>query len=246
MKTVLITGATSGIGWALAHLYAKQAYQVIACGRNSEKLALLTQQYQDIIPLTFDITKPEQIKLAAQKLSTQGITKIDVLLLNAGGCEYIDDAVCFDNELFERIITVNLIAIGHLLSVFVKQVASGGQIAVVSSSAALLPLPRAHAYGASKAGLDYLTKTLRHDLINEDITVTLIHPGFVKTELTDKNTFDMPFIMSSDAAALRIFNGINARKRYLHFPKRFTYLLKLFALLPDALWQRIAFRNKSS
>ena len=113
----------------------------------------------------------------------------------------------------------------------------------VSSSATILPFPRSEAYGASKAGMDYLAKSLRLDLAANDISVTLVHPGFIKTPLTDKNDFSMPFLLTSEEAAQRIVKGIKGQKNYIHFPKRLTLLLKLFSLLPSSLWQSLILRK---
>ncbi|WP_068545927.1 SDR family NAD(P)-dependent oxidoreductase [Thalassotalea crassostreae] len=246
MSSVLITGATSGIGEALAHAYASKQHQVFACGRNEEKLTSLSTKISSLDltepdfetnnfkTLAFDITNVEQIKLAAAQIDI-----LDTIILNAGDCEYIDDAVGFDNKLFQRVINVNLVAIGHLLHYLLPKLSNGGQLVLVSSSVTILPLPRAEAYGASKAGLDYLANTLRLDLAKHNIGVTLIHPGFVKTPLTDKNDFAMPFRITSEEAADRIYKAERNKRSYAHFPKRFTYLLKLMALIPKPLWQKL-------
>jgi short-subunit dehydrogenase len=112
----------------------------------------------------------------------------------------------------------------------------------VGSSAAYLPLSRAEAYGASKAAIEYMIRTLRIDLYQEQIDVSLVCPGFVKTPLTDRNDFSMPFRLSVEDASRRIRRGIEKRQLEIHFPKRFTYILKALSLLPESLWLRIAQR----
>lgn len=92
--------------------------------------------------------------------------------------------------------------------------------------------------------MDYLANSLRLDLAEHNIDVTLVHPGFVKTPLTDKNDFNMPFLMTSNEAASRIITGVDKRKRYLHFPKRLTLLLKFISYLPSSLWQKIITRKQ--
>lgn len=241
-RTILITGATSGIGESLLHHYLANDYQVIACGRNKEKLKQLADSHADVIPLAFDITDSRQIKAAAAEL--KHIPRIDILMFNAGDCRYIDNAKAFDGELFASVIATNLQSLGYLLACFLPKVGAGGQVVFISSSATLLPFPRAEAYGASKAGIDYLANSLRLDLKKEDIAVTLVHPGFIKTPLTDKNDFSMPFLLSSQQAASRIYQGVSAKKSYLHFPKRLTLLLKLLALFPDVVWQSIALKSE--
>tara|TARA_R110002167_G_scaffold40521_2_gene124457 strand:- start:8792 stop:9535 length:744 start_codon:yes stop_codon:yes gene_type:complete len=241
-RTILITGATSGIGESLLHHYLANDYQVIACGRNKEKLKQLADSNADVIPVAFDITDSEQIKAAAAELKQ--IARIDILMFNAGDCRYIDNAKAFDGELFASIIATNLQSLGYLLEYFLPKVDAGGQAVFISSSATLLPFPRAEAYGASKAGIDYLANSLRIDLKAQDIAVTLVHPGFINTPLTDKNDFSMPFLLSSQQAASRIYQGVSAKKSYLHFPKRLTLLLKLLALFPDVVWQNIALKSE--
>jgi short-subunit dehydrogenase len=232
VKTVLITGATSGIGLALVEQYVSLGEQVIACGRSEQKMKLIEDKvFQSCL---FDITDELSVEHAANHC--QGL---DILILNAGDCQYIDDPIDFNGKAFADVITTNLTALGSLLEHFLPKVKRGGQVVFVSSSATIIPFPRSEAYGASKAGVDYLAGSLRLDLRKHDIDVTLVHPGFVRTPLTDKNDFAMPFMISSEDAAARMVAGIAKRKAYLHFPKRLTGLLKLFALLPSSLWQRV-------
>ncbi|MBE1299438.1 MAG: SDR family NAD(P)-dependent oxidoreductase [Alteromonadaceae bacterium] len=236
MKQVLITGATSGIGEQLAIDYAKSGWQVFACGRNQAKLNELASQHQGISTFRFDVTDADAVKDAARLLSGQ----IDLLILNAGNCEYIDDPMRFDGSLFERIIKVNLISLGYCLEHYLPKIRKGGQLAIVSSSAAFLPFPRATAYGTTKAGASYLAKTLSIELARYNIDVSLVNPGFVKTPLTDKNGFEMPMRVSVDYASNAIIKGLEKRKREIHFPTKFTYILKLLAALPDPIWRYIA------
>lgn len=229
---VLITGATSGIGLSLVEQYVLRGDKVIACGRNKEKMSSLEGRVSQ--SCLFDMTDESSVEKAAS-----AVKSIDILILNAGDCSYIDDPINFDAQVFSKIISTNLTSLGYLLAHFLPKVNIGGQIVFVSSSATILPFPRSEAYGASKAGVDYLANSLRIDLIEHDIDVTLVHPGFVNTPLTDKNTFDMPFMISSEEAAKRMITGIEKRKKYLHFPKRLTLLLKLFSFLSTALWAKI-------
>ncbi|MBQ4810657.1 short-chain dehydrogenase [Pseudoalteromonas luteoviolacea] len=234
LKKVLITGATSGIGEGLVDRYSK-SHNVVACGRNEEKLSKLSGN--NVQTLKFDMTEKAQVASAFVD-----IEQLDIVILNAGVCEYIDDARRFDAELFERVIHANVIATGYCIEALLPKLKPGGQLVIVSSSASFLPLPRAQAYGASKAALSYLTRVMQIEL--EDIDVTLVHPGFVETPLTDKNDFPMPFLVTVENACEAIFQGVESRKKEIHFPKRFTLLLKLFALLPFSLWMPLAKRIK--
>lgn len=236
MKRVLITGATSGIGKALALDYARQGWQVYACGRNQSVLDDLSAN-KNISTMLFDISDKAQITEA-----TKTLVNLDLLILNAGNCEYIDNARQFDSELFERVITTNLIALGHCLSVLLCKIKAGGRLALMGSSAAYLPFSRAEAYGSSKAAVAYLAKTLAIDLLPEKIGVSLICPGFVKTPLTDRNNFAMPMLITAEQAAEQIVRGLKKGRKEIHFPLKFTLLLKLLASLPGFIWQKIAIR----
>ena len=238
-KTVLITGATSGIGAALFEKYSGYGAKVIACGRNKNQLDNIKDKA--FKTCSFDITSQEEVET-----NTESIEQLDILILNAGNCRYIDNAKDFNGELFADVITTNLLSLGWLLKALLPKVKKGGQVVFVSSSATILPFPRSEAYGASKAGMDYLANSLRLDLVKDDISVTLVHPGFIKTPLTDKNDFSMPFLLTSEEAAQRIFIGVEKRKKYLHFPKRLTLLLKLFSFLPSSLWQSLILRKHSA
>ncbi|MBE0370060.1 SDR family NAD(P)-dependent oxidoreductase [Pseudoalteromonas aurantia] len=231
MKKILITGATSGIGRGLAEYYALND-EVFACGRNKDALLELSR-LPKVTALQFDVTDLGSIQDA-----TGNLPALDILILNAGNCEYIDDAKAFDSALFERIIQVNLVSIGYCLEQLLPKVKSGGQLVIVSSSAAFLALPRAQAYGASKAAVSYLAQSLSIDLT--DIDVTLVHPGFVKTPLTDKNDFPMPMAVTVDKAVACITAGIIKRRKDIHFPKRLTIIMKLLQMLPFGLWRPIA------
>lgn len=232
----LITGASSGIGHELAKLYGKHGWHVYACGRNEQALNNFGRLTQ-IESLVFDITDKQAIKQTTERLED-----LDLVVLNAGTCLYVDDAKHFDGELFEQVIQVNLIAVGHCLAALLPKVRPGGRIVLVSSSAGFLALPRAEAYGASKAAMTYLAQTLSVDLAKYNIEVSVVHPGFVKTPLTDKNDFEMPMRITAEQAAIAIKKGIDKRKFEICTPKRFTYLLKFFALLPFSLWRKMALR----
>ena len=203
-KTVLITGATSGIGLSLVEEYTSKGDKVIACGRSKEKISAIENKVH--LTALFDITDDNSVEQAAKN-----IDDIDVLILNAGDCRYIDDAINFDGKSFASVISTNLTALGSLLEHLLPKVNKGGQVVFVSSSATIVPFPRSEAYGASKAGMDYLANSLRLDLAQHNIDVTLVHPGFVRTPLTDKNDFSMPFMISSTEAAkpyyLRLFHS---------------------------------------
>ncbi|MGI2257876.1 SDR family NAD(P)-dependent oxidoreductase [Shewanella sp. GXUN23E] len=240
---VLITGASSGIGAQLAKDYLAQGWQVFACGRSSQRLASVPGS----VPLVFDVTVREGVQSAGRHLTQllQGQT-LDLLILNAGNCEYIDDPGHFDDRLFERIIATNLLSVGYCLNSFLPLLSPRGRLALMSSSATYLPLPRAEAYGASKAALNYLAKTLAISLAcqpgRRGTGVTLICPGFVRTPLTARNDFPMPMSVDVTHASQQIMRGLAQGRREIHFPKRFTWLLKALGSLPTAWWQALMVR----
>ncbi|MGL6368224.1 SDR family NAD(P)-dependent oxidoreductase [Aeromonas hydrophila] len=229
---VLITGATSGIGFQLALDYRRAGWQVWGCGRDGERLLALGRH--DITPLQFDGRDASAVSEAAASLP-----RVDLVILNAGNCEYMDIAEGFDGALFARVIETNLVATGHALAAFLPLLGAGGRLAIVSSSVSWLPLPRAEAYGASKAALDYLADTLRLDLAGKGIGVTLIRPGFVQTPLTAKNDFPMPCLVTVEEASRAIMAGLTAGRHQIHFPRRFIWLLRLLGALSVGLWLRL-------
>ncbi|WDL83578.1 SDR family NAD(P)-dependent oxidoreductase [Aeromonas bestiarum] len=229
---VLITGASSGLGRQLALDYRQAGWQVWGCGRDGDRLLALGRH--GITPLQFDGRDA-----AAMAEVAASLPPLDLLILNAGSCEYMDLAEGFDGELFARVIETNLIATGQALATFLPLLERGARLAIVGSSVSWLPLPRAEAYGASKAALDYLADTLRLDLRARGIAVTLIRPGFVQTPLTAKNDFPMPCLVTVEQASRAILTGLAAGRHQIHFPRRFIWLLRLLGALPVGLWLRL-------
>ena len=229
---VLVTGATSGIGLQLATDYLNDGHFVHCCGRNSAILDVLSRKYKGRCEThAFDAAILSEVKSSLHQLN-----KLDVIVLNAGTCEYIN-ASQFDAEMFERVLRTNCIGIANCLQLLIPKVTSGGIIGLMGSSSSYLPLPRAEAYGASKAAIEYLSRTLQISLKSADIHVSYIAPGFVETPLTDKNDFPMPMRVDVKFASQMIRKGLAARTREIHFPRRFTSILKLISILPNRVQQ---------
>lgn len=241
-RRVLITGATSGIGEQLAIDYLNDGYEVFACGRSQEKLNQLKMAVgnnEKLELVCFNITSKEDTQ---QKLSS--LDKLfDTVILNAGTCEYMDvvekDKLTFDAELFERVINVNVIGLANCIDVLINKIKPQGHLSLMSSSAEYLAFTRAQAYGASKAAITHLAQTLSIDLHGK-IHVSWISPGFVKTPLTDKNDFAMTMMITTQEASESIRKGIDKNLLEIHFPKKFTYILKLLRFLPFRLWKKIS------
>jgi len=231
---ILITGATSGIGKQLALDYQDQGHQVWAVGRNEKSLQELGAKGMQTGQI--DLTDRDQ---SLEWFKT--LNHIDLAILNAGNCEYIDLPE-FDSSSVLRVMRANVeslaISIEGVLPLLRKN--GSGRLAIVGSSAAYIPLPRAEAYGASKAAVAYMANSLRIDLKKEGIPVSLICPGFVKTPLTDLNDFDMPFRVSTKEASTAIRKGLKKGKSEIHFPKRFTFIMKFLSWLPTPVWTQLA------
>ena len=240
-----ITGASSGIGLALVQHYIKTEPQavIVASSRSQDKLEEAFSTYQNVFILPVDITTETAVDHAAAIIEQQ-FGYISHLFLNAGNCEYIDE-LPLDTALIKRIIDVNLMGSIHCINSslrLLEKSPSRAQIIGIGSQVIFAPFARAEAYGASKAAFDYLLQSLRIDLLAKQIDVTLIYPGFIKTPLTDKNDFPMPFLLSSDKAARHIAYATKKRKRQYSFPKRLRTLLFLSRLLPKH-WDNLMEHN---
>ncbi len=231
MTQLLITGATSGIGMALTHEALLQGYQVIACGRNPDKLAQLGQ-YTTLKTLCFDVTDYAQCQQVLKEITA------DIYIFNAGTCEYVEDGY-IDSQLFERVFRTNFMANIYMLEALQTRFTNQTHLIFVDSLARLLPFTRSQAYGASKAALRYFANCLAVDLKSKGIKVTSVSPGFVKTPLTDRNNFSMPMRISAEQAARHLLQGIQAGKNYIHFPFIFSCLLRILAWLPESLQVRL-------
>lgn len=242
--TILITGASSGIGRETASYYAKQGWTVYALARSADKLAeLAAENPARIIPVSLDITDMAAMQDWQSRLPET--VNFDVVLLNAGNCEYVE-ATDLDLAAFERTFAINFQAVVASTKLFLPKLRAGNTLAIVSSMAHFFPFTRSEAYGASKAAVSYFAESLRVDLSDTGIQVCLIEPGFIDTPLTQKNDFAMPFLMPVATAAKRIFDGINAKKLRLRFPRRLGYLLKVLSMLPYGMRTKLAARMKQT
>ncbi|AGN83887.1 SDR family NAD(P)-dependent oxidoreductase [Enterobacter sp. R4-368] len=228
MMTVLITGASSGIGEGLARSWARDGYHVIACGRDPVRLEALRQSSPNITVRLFDMTDREACRHALADCCA------DLTILCAGTCEYLDRGVV-DAELVERVVTTNFLGPVNCIAALQPQLVAGNRVVLVSSMAHWLPFPRAEAYGASKAALSWFANSLRLDWEPKGIAVTVVSPGFVDTPLTRKNDFAMPGQVSVDEAVNAIRRGLAKGKNHIAFPTGFSLILRLLAGLPSFL-----------
>ena len=233
-KIVWITGASSGIGEACAQALHKRGAKLILSGRNLEALKTLALDLGEAEVLAFDVSDKTEWDKAKQSLIDRSLLP-SIVILNAGTCKYFDWPK-FDYEMIEEVHQVNFLSTvyGSKIATELLLKTSDSQLAVVSSSSDIFAFTRAEAYGSSKAAISYFVRSLRADLQHEDLSISLIRPGFIKTPLTDKNDFPMPFLISAEQAATRIVRGLEKKKEEMAFPRRFTLILSLISRLPQS------------
>ena len=236
----MITGASSGIGAEFARLtashYTHSALVLIA--RREKKLHLLATELRQlgasVLVLPLDVSHKTDCLQAVDKTLAQ-FGHIDRFIGNAGYSDAIF-ARDFSFERFHKVMDCNLNGVLHFLPPLLAhfQARRSGHLVAVSSLAAFLTVPGSSAYHCSKAALMGVMHSLRRDLRNSPICTTVICPGFIKSDLTAKNRFPMPFLMELKPACQRMFKKINQKKAFYAFPKPLYYLTKLLSFLP--LW----------
>ena len=230
---IVITGATSGIGYQLAKDYLVEGHHVYAVGRDEEALSELKSLGAETVEV--DLMDREKVLTAFDKIS-----KIDLAICGAGMCEYLD-MPDFDSEAFMKVVTVNMGTLSHAIEgVLPKLMASKGRLVGIGSASAYVPFARAEAYGSSKAAIHYLMKTLQISLAPQGVSVSLVVPGFVETPMTKQNDFPMPFLQTTQQASQAIRDGIKSGHDVIEFPKKLTLPLKVLGTLPDLVWQHVS------
>ncbi|MBD19475.1 MAG: oxidoreductase [Rhodospirillaceae bacterium] len=243
MALAWITGASSGIGRAVSLELARRGWKVVASSRDKSNLNSLATEASDfsgqIVPCPLDITMGETVRETVEKIEGKD-GPIDLAVLNAGTYNRFDVSE-FSSKYFRDHIDLNLMGTVHCLDPLLQFMRrrSRGHIAVVSSLTAYRGLPYASAYGATKAALTNMCEGLKPELDFYGINITVIHPGFVKTPLTDRNQFFMPFLIDAEDAACRIVDGLERKKFEIAFPKRFAFLLKIASFLPYRLYFKL-------
>lgn len=243
MKRIWLTGASSGIGAALAQSFLRQGHQLAVSARNTQALNDLHLQYPgQVLVLPGDLTDAQQVQ-GMGKAIERAWGALDQVILNAGTCEYLD-ATCFEASMIERVMRANLFSASYCVQAALPLLrkAQRPHLVAVCSSVTYLALPRAEAYGASKAAMRYLFQSLRIDLASEGIDVTLISPGFVDTPLTQQNDFPMPMRWTVNKAAAHIAARLEKRPMEIAFPWPFIGALRLLAILPQRLQLAVAKR----
>ncbi|SDU20627.1 SDR family NAD(P)-dependent oxidoreductase [Halopseudomonas salegens] len=235
-QRIWLTGASSGIGLALARELANAGHQLALTARRREPLDELAAEFPGQIEvLTADMTEQAEVIAVAEAMQDKW-GALDLAILNAGTCEYVDVS-SFDSALFARVMAANVQGTVHCIEAALPLLRKGEKprLVGVGSSVTFCPLPRAEAYGASKAAIRYLFQSLELDLAQWDIGVSLVSPGFVETPLTAQNDFPMPMQVSSEKAARKIVKGIARGQREIRFPGIFIGFLRLLGSLPNSL-----------
>lgn len=236
-KVIWITGASSGIGRALAIKFAKQGWQVAISARRENLLKELSQNYSNIHSFPLDVTDSEMCKIVFKQI-TEKFNNIEICVFGTGIHDPKSEKK-FNLEKIKEIMSVNYFgtinSINSIYRYFKEK--KNGQISIISSVAGYRGLPAAGAYCASKSALSSFTESLYFDMRRFNVKVSLINPGFIKTPMTDQNDFPMPLIKSVEFAANQIFVGLTKKNSFeIHFPKSFTYLMKLIQLLPNWMY----------
>jgi len=246
-KVVLITGASSGIGRGLALELARRGARLGLLARRADELNRIVSEIEAsdgiAIPLPSDVTDVDAVSKAVAELR-EALGPIDVLIANAGigGSKGADKLSAAD---VAKVINVNVIGVANsTTAVIPEMVARGqGQLVIISSLAAYRGLPKSAAYCASKAAVSAFAESLRVDLQSSGIDVTIIHPGFIKTPLTEGRHAQMPWLMELDDAVKKMVRAIAARKKSYAFPWQLATIVRACMVLPIPLYDRIMARN---
>ena len=239
-KVIWITGASSGIGKALAIKFAENGWIVAASARRTNLLKELKQINQNIHSFPLDVTEIDACKSIAKNIIDQ-LGNIDICVFGTGMHDPKSEKR-FNLSKIREIMEVNYFgtmnSINSIYEYFSEK--KNGQISIVSSVAGYRGLPAAGAYCASKAALTSFAESLNFDMLSKNVRVSLISPGFIKTPMTDQNDFPMPMIKSPEFAANEIYKGLIKKKGFeIHFPKAFTYFLKFLQILPSNLYFKL-------
>jgi short-subunit dehydrogenase len=240
-KLVVISGASSGIGLALARHYLNQGATVAAFARRSEMLQVLALEFPDkVFCYALDVRDAIALHAAAQDFILRAGVP-DIVIANAGvSCgtltEYAEDI-----DAFQQVIDINVLGIVKTFQPFMMSIreAKKGTLVGIASVAGFRGLPGAGAYCASKAAAITYLESLRVELKNSGVQVVTICPGYIKTPMTDLNPYPMPFILEPDEAAKRMAKAIDSGKSLTVIPWQMGLVGKIMKLLPNWLYDLV-------
>jgi len=236
-KNIWITGASSGIGKALAIKFANEGWQVAASARRESLLNELSDKNPNIRAFPLDVTNIEKCKFIFKEIIKK-YRNIEICVFGTGIHDPRSEKK-FNLEKIRKIMEVNFFgtinSINSVYDYFSEK--KSGQISIISSVAGYRGLPAAGAYCASKSALTSYAESLYFEMKRKSVRVSLISPGFIKTPMTDQNDFPMPMIKSPEFAANQIYLGLIKKKSFeIHFPKSFTFLMKIIRILPNSIF----------
>ncbi len=236
-KTIWITGGSTGIGKALAIKFAKEGWNVAISARRENLLNEISERNENIFGFPLDVTNKSQCREVFSTIKNK-FESIDICFFSTGTWNPKKEKD-IDVEQIEDVFKVNFF--GTLNSIKAVEeyfkARKNGTITIVSSIAGYRGLPNSTGYGPSKSALNNLAESLYFDFKRSNVRVCLVSPGFIKTPMTDKNDFKMPFLKSTEYAAEKIYDGlINKNNFEIHFPKSLTLILKIFSFLPSKIY----------
>ena len=241
INKIWITGASSGIGEALAKKFAQEGWQVAASARRENLLQSLNKHNLNIYSFPLDVTDGSKTIQVFENIIKK-LENIDICVFSTGVHDPQSEKK-LNVESIRRIMEVNFFGTLNCINAvdnYFKE-KQNGHISLVSSVAAYRGLPAASGYCASKSALTSLAESLYFDFKRYNVKVSVVSPGFIKTPMTDQNNFPMPIIKSPEFAAKQIFEGLTKKNSFeIHFPKLFTYFMKTLKILPNWLYFKIA------
>ncbi len=236
-----VTGASSGIGRAVALALARDGWRVAVSARGLDGLVSLVKEAAglkgSIHPYSLDVANSQEV-MDGYAAIRRDLGPVALAVLNAGIYLPVEITGKFDTAAFARSMQVNYMGVVQCLAPLLPELLARGlgHVVIMSSVTGYGGLPRAAAYGPTKAALINLAESLKFDLDRAGVRISLVCPGFVDTPATADNPFPMPFLMSADMAALRILAGIQNGAFEITFPRRFTYMLKFLRILPYRIY----------
>ena len=236
-KTIWITGGSTGIGKALAIKFANEGWNVAISARRENLLREISDNHENINSFPLDVTNKDKCKEVFNNIKNQ-FENIDICFFSTGTWNPKKEKD-IDVEQIEDVFKVNFFGtLNSIKSVekYFKEKKSG-TITIVSSIAGYRGLPNSTGYGPSKSALNNLAESLYFDFKRSNVRICLVSPGFIKTPMTDKNDFKMPFLKTTEYAAEKIYDGlINKNTFEIHFPKALTITLKILSFLPSKIY----------
>lgn len=238
-----VTGAGTGIGRALALRLATDGWVVAISARTVSDLTTLAAELPGrIYAYPLDVTDADAVVRVTQSIIAER-GSIELAVFNAGTYRRTS-ATAFDPTALATMVGLNIMGTVNCLSAVMPTMIArrGGHIAVVASASGYAGLPGASGYGATKAALINMCESLKPELDAEGVRLQLINPGFVKTPLTDKNDFPMPFLIDVDTAVTHIVAGLSSKRFEVAFPWQMTLLIKTLRNAPH--WLKFAVTRK--